>query len=265
MSGAELRLARLFGRDGGNALVIAIDHGLNFGNIAGADDAVALVERTAAAEPDGVLIAPGLLARAGHLLAHRGGPSVLVRTDFIVLDKRLERYGDLHRVLCTPAEAVRLGADAVVQYLVFGVRDGQTFADNIESIARTAAAAHAVGLPLVAEVVLWGSEVEDRDDADLLAFGCRMAAEAGADAIKTQYPGTAEGMARIVEGCPVPVLVLGGAKTDDLESLLEGTRDAVAAGARGLVYGRNIWQADDPALVARRLREIVGDDTRTMS
>jgi DhnA family fructose-bisphosphate aldolase class Ia len=258
VTGAELRLARLFGRDGGGALVIAIDHGLNFGNISGAEDAVGLVERTAAADPDGVLIAPGLLARAGHLLAHRGGPSLLVRTDFIVLDQRLERYGDLHRVLCTPDEALRLGADALVMYLVFGVRDGQTFADNLQSVARTAAAAHAVGLPLVAEVVLWGSEVEDRNDGELLAFGCRMAAEAGADAIKTQYPGTPEAMARIVDGCPAPVLVLGGAKTDDVESLLQATRDAMGAGARGLVYGRNIWQADDPAAIAGRLREIVG-------
>jgi DhnA family fructose-bisphosphate aldolase class Ia len=257
MTGAELRLARLFGHDGAGALIIAIDHGLNFGNISGAEDAVGLVERTAAAQPDGVLIAPGLLARAGHLLAYRGGPSVLMRTDFIVLDERLARYGDLHRVLCTPDEALRLGADALVMYLVFGVRDGRTFADNLQSIAHTSAAAHAVGLPLVAEVVLWGSEVEDRNDGELLAFGCRMAAEAGADAIKTQYPGTPEAMAKIVEGCPVPVLVLGGAKADDVGSLLEGTRDAVAAGARGVVYGRNIWQADDPALIAQRLRAIV--------
>ncbi len=260
MTGAELRLARLFGRYGGRTLVIAIDHGLNFGNISGGEDALALVERTAAVEPDGVLIAPGLLARGGHLLAYRGGPSVLVRTDFIVLDRRLERYGDLHRVLCTPEEALRLGADGLVMYLVFGVSDGQTFADNLQSVARTAAAAHAVGLPLVAEVVLWGSKAEDPEDGELLAFGSRMAAEAGADAIKTQYPGTPEATARIVAGCPVPVLVLGGAKTDDVESLLNATRDALTAGARGLVYGRNIWQADDPAAIARRLREIVDEE-----
>jgi DhnA family fructose-bisphosphate aldolase class Ia len=35
------------------------------------------------------------------------------------------------------------------------------------------------------------------------------------------------------------------------------TREALDAGARGIVYGRNIWHADDPEAVMRGLRAIV--------
>jgi hypothetical protein len=63
----------------------------------GAEDAIAAVEPSMASEPDGVLIAPGLLARAAHLFGRRGAASPIVRTDFLNSGPLLERCGDLHR------------------------------------------------------------------------------------------------------------------------------------------------------------------------
>jgi DhnA family fructose-bisphosphate aldolase class Ia len=84
-----------------------------------------------------------------------------------------------------------------------------------------------------------------------------MAAELGADVIKTEYTGEVEAMRRVVEGCPVPILTLGGPKTGSEEALVEATRGAISAGARGVVYGRNIWQAGDPQRVSAAVREAV--------
>jgi hypothetical protein len=103
-----------------------------------AEDAIAAVEPSMAREPDGVLIAPGLLARTAHLFGRRGAASPIVRADFLNSDPLLERYGDLHRVICTPREAAELGGDAIIMYLVFGVADGETFVDNLTAIGRTA-------------------------------------------------------------------------------------------------------------------------------
>jgi DhnA family fructose-bisphosphate aldolase class Ia len=64
-------------------------------------------------------------------------------------------------------------------------------------------------------------------------------------------------MAGLVRGCPAPVLVLGGAKADSVDALLATTRDALLAGAAGVIYGRNIWQADDPAEVGAAVRSLV--------
>lgn len=257
MGGADLRLKRLFGRGSGRSYIVAIDHGLTFGAQTGNDRGIEGVENSLEGQPDGVLISPGMLARTGHLFGHRGAPSPILRTDFIGNDERLKPYGDLHRVLCSPADAARLGADAVVMYCVFGVEHGDTFADNLAAVAHTTAEAHRVGLPLIAEVVNWGSQATDRRDADLLTFGARVAVEAGADAIKTEYTGDPETMRRLVDAVPAPVMVLGGAKLDSEEALLDMTRDALGAGAAGVVYGRNIWQADDPAKTGAAIRELV--------
>jgi len=106
-------------------------------------------------------------------------------------------------------------------------------------------------------VVAWGSQATDRQDADLLAYGARLAVEIGADIVKTEYTGDPESMARLVDGCPAPVLVLGGAKVDSLDGLLATTSDALRSGAAGVIYGRNIWQADDPAKVGAAVRSLV--------
>jgi DhnA family fructose-bisphosphate aldolase class Ia len=87
-----------------------------------------------------------------------------------------------------------------------------------------------------------------------------MAAELGASAVKTQYTGEEETMAAVVGSCPVPVLVLGGPRAGDEAALLEETRDALRAGASGVVYGRRLWQADDPGKLAAALRALVHEE-----
>ena len=257
MTGVELRMKRLFNKGSGRAYVVAIDHGMLFGVQEGSEDAIGAVEWCLATQPDGLFISPGLLARAGHLLAYRGAASPIVRLDYLTLDERTKAYGDRHRVLCTPARAARLGADAVVMYLMFGAADGETFADNLVAVGQAVGEAHELGLPLIAEVVAWGSQAADRRDADLLTYGARLAVEVGADMVKTEYTGDPESMARLVRGCPAPVLVLGGAKADSVDALLATTRDALLAGVAGVIYGRNIWQAEDPAEVGAAVRSLV--------
>ena len=259
MSGAQLRLGRLFDRDSGRSFIAAIDHGVTIGVPVGAERAIDTVERVIACEPDAVLLGPGLLDKTTHLFAFRGAPSAVLRADWIINDPRLAALdqGEAYRVLCSPGHAAELGADAFIMFLVMGVGNGAMFADNVRAIAVAAEEAHRVGLPLIVEATLWGSRIADRKDPELLAFACRTAAELGADAIKTEWTGDRATMAQVIEGCPAPVFVLGGAKAATPEPLLAATREAMAAGARGVAYGRNVWQADDPLAVSRQLREII--------
>lgn len=239
----------------------AIDHGLTIGVPEGAERAADAIGRVIGLEPDAVLLSPGMLDKAGHLFRFRGAPAALVRADFIINDPRIQYLGEQHRVLITPTDAAALGADAMLLFLVLGVGEMEkvTFADNVESVARVTQEAHRVGLPTIVEVTLWGARIpaKEKRNPELLAFGCRVAAELGADAIKTEYTGSPETMAEVIEGCPVPVLVLGGPKTNRPDDLIEATQDAMKAGAKGVVYGRNVWQADNPTQMARRLREVI--------
>ena len=255
-----MRLGRLFDRESGRSFVAAIDHGVTIGVPTGAEDALAAVERVVACEPDAVLIAPGLLAKTGDKFAFRGAPTPIVRADWLINDPRLADLGEAYRVLVSPTHAAHLGGEGFIMFLILGVEGGTMFADNVRAVAVAAEEAHKVGMPLMVEVVAWGARTTAqgrRKDADLLALGCRMAAELGADAVKTEWTGDVASMRQVVDGCPAPVLVLGGPKTDSPEPTLEATRGAMEAGAKGVVYGRNVWQADDPLAMSRQLREII--------
>ncbi|MFL5759273.1 MAG: class I fructose-bisphosphate aldolase [Thermomicrobiales bacterium] len=256
MSGARLRLGRLFNRDSGRSFIAAIDHGLTLGVPKGAERVIEAVDRVIAGEPDAVLISPGILDKAGHLFAHRGAPAMIVRCDFIINHPYVD-IGEGYRQLLTPSEALALGADAMILFLMVGAKEGSMFADNVRAVAAAAQEAHRVGLPLIVEAVLWGTRIANQRDPELLAFGSRMATELGADAIKTEYTGDPASMATIVDSCPAPVLVLGGQKSNSPSALIAATQGAMDAGAKGVIYGRNIWQADDPIAISRQLRDVI--------
>jgi len=256
LTGSDIRLGRLFQQASGRSFIIALDHGLTLGVPEGAEDIHLALDRSISGLPDGVLLSPGMARSTANHFAYREAPALIVRTDLILFHPYMDDLGEQYRVLISPTEAAALGADAITLFLMVGTSDGELFADNARAVATAAQEAHRAGLPLIVEVVLWGSRIEDKKDPDRLAFGCRIAAELGADAIKTEYTGDAASMAKIVRGCGRPVFVLGGAK-GSTQTLLDGTQLAIDAGARGVIIGRNIWQADDPAAVSADLRKII--------
>jgi class I fructose-bisphosphate aldolase len=54
--------------------------------------------------------------------------------------------------------------------------------------------------------------------------------------------------------------IAGGPAVDTDREVLEMVRGACDAGALGVMFGRNIWQRDDPAAVIDALSSIVHDD-----
>ncbi|MDP9367646.1 MAG: fructose-bisphosphate aldolase, partial [Chloroflexota bacterium] len=254
---AQLRLGRLFNKQSGRSFIAAIDHGVTIGAATGAERAIETVETVIACEPDAVLIGPGLLPKTAHLFAHRGAPAPVLRADFIINDPRLKDLGEGYRVLVSPTHAAHLGAEAFIMFLIMGPEEGTMFVDNVRAISQAAEEAHKIGLPLIVEAVLWGSRIKDKRDADLLTWACRTAAELGADAIKTEWTGDVASMAKLIESVPAPVLVLGGPKSDNPETVIDATRGAMEAGAKGVTYGRNLWGADDPRQMGQRLREVI--------
>ena len=256
MSGIGVRLGRLFRKDSGRSFMVAFDRTLLEGPSPHAADASATLDRILATRPEAVLIGPGLIKQFGTKFGHAGAPSIVARIDYPMVAEFRQAGTELYRMVLDPEHAAQLGADAAVMCLIDGFEDPQNAADNIAAVAEAAHRCHDVGLPLIVEAVLWGGRNADQQDAERLAVTSRIAAELGADAIKTQYPGSIEGMQRIAGSCPVPVLVLGGAARDGA-GVERMTTDAIAGGARGVIFGRNVWQRDDVGPVAEMLHRLV--------
>jgi len=63
--------------------------------------------------------------------------------------------------------------------------------------------------------------------------------------VKVPYTGSPETFKDVVEGCPIPVVIAGGSKLSD-EDTLKMVEGAMNAGAAGLSMGRNAFQHEDP-------------------
>jgi 3-hydroxy-5-phosphonooxypentane-2,4-dione thiolase len=146
-------------------------------------------------------------------------------------------------------DAVRLNVSAVsISIFVGTAHEKQT----LMSLAKLVDEGEETGMPVVA-ITAVGKELEKRD-ARYLALACRLAAEIGAHVVKTYY---CEGFSKVVEGCPVPIVVAGGPKLNTEVDAFQLAHDALQAGAIGVDMGRNIWQNDHPVAMIRAIRAIV--------
>lgn len=256
MTGTALRLGRLF-RASGRAFVTAFDHGTTLRMPMSGPGPREVLSTIVDGGPDGVLLSAGMLTSNVDLFARRGAPVPIVRADWTVVDEEWKAdSGEFHRVVVTPAEAAAMGAGAICMYLIGGPATGEMFAGNVAAVAKAAHEAGRVGLPLIVEATLWGTRHADKKDPEAIQHMCRIAYELGADAIKTEYTGDVDSMRQVISSVGVPVLTLGGAKgaTDTVEA---AARDAIAAGAKGLIFGRNVWGADDPIATTKTLLDVV--------
>jgi len=112
------------------------------------------------------------------------------------------------------------------------------------------------GIPVMA-VTAVGKEL-DRRDSRYLALCCRICAELGAKVVKTYW--CDDGFDKVVNGCPVPVVMAGGPQAETEVEVLEFVHDGIQNGSIGINLGRNVWQSDYPVPMIRALRHIVHEN-----
>jgi putative autoinducer-2 (AI-2) aldolase len=108
------------------------------------------------------------------------------------------------------------------------------------------------GIPVMA-VTAVGKELEKRD-ARYLGLCCRICAELGASVVKTYW---CEDFDKVVEGCPVPVVMAGGPRCETVLEVMEFVHDGIQKGAIGINLGRNVWQHQYPVAMMKALRAII--------
>lgn len=259
VSGIAVRQGRLFDSQSGNAIVVALDHGLFMGPIAGLHRSDQVAQRLLDGGADAIQCPPGLASEVALLVAERPTKSLIFRLD----TTNVWRSGAFAPTpgfwapVATPSDAVRAGADVAVSFLIVGWADDAMEAANLRQLGTWARECSDLGMPLMIEPLPVGPGIVNENDPALVSTVCRMAKELGATIIKCNYTGDRESFARIVEDTSVPVLMRGGPRTDSDAHHLQMVSDAIGAGARGVVIGRNVFQADDPVEVLKSLRKVV--------
>ncbi len=253
LDGRGIRWGRLFGE--GRAVIIAVDHGMFDGPLPGLEDLPATVGAINPAV-DGVLLAPGMLRHCGRFFAAPRRPLAVVRLNWNTVycfdwgyrsGQSAEAYG--------VEEALREGMDIALVSLTLHTGSEERDAANAAVFARLTAAAHALGVPVIGEYFPVGHLEMAPDELHAnVRLGSRIAAELGADAIKTFYT---QDFAAVTSACPVPVLGLGAEKLPTPRQALQLAEAEVAAGAGGVVFGRNALQVPDPFAFQAALVEVV--------
>ncbi|WP_254447893.1 class I fructose-bisphosphate aldolase [Ruegeria arenilitoris] len=249
----------------GGCLDVAVDHGVcnepSF--MVGLEDMAAVMDTLINAKPDAVQCAYG----QADLLQSRpekDKPALVMRIDMG------NPYNDTrHRVMWSMLQnadepiigALEMDAAAVVVNLFMLPDEPELFRQCVENISRVRAACSKYGMPLMIEpLVMLSNDVRGGyqvdGNAEKIVTLVRLASEMGADIIKADPTENAEDFHRVVEAARVPVLVRGGGK-EDLKNVLMKSAALMAQGAQGMVYGRNVYQHDNPRAVVAALMALI--------
>jgi DhnA family fructose-bisphosphate aldolase class Ia len=249
-------MSRLFG-DSRNAVIVAADHGQTLGPVDGLQDFQDAMHKLK--EADGVLLAPFMSRFSGEVFHGKGAPAMVLRLNWCTGLALAWGYAGSKTVsLVTVEEALALGADLVLANLTLQTGDEGTDAENARVFGRIVAEKERLGVPLIGEVFP-SDPVRRRLTSDEwhshIRTVVRIAVELGADMIKTYYTG--DRWHEVCEGVQVPVFGLGSEKTARSIDALDLARREIAAGARGVVFGRNVVQHSRPDRFLAALKEVV--------
>lgn len=259
----KARMNRLF-RNGG-CLDVAIDHGVcnepSF--LIGLEDMPQTVEKLVEAGPDAIQMVYGQ-ADLLQQRPERDKPALVMRIDMgnpynstrhRTMWSQLQNYND------PIIGALEMDAACVVVNLFMLPDEPELFRQCVENISRVRADCHRFGMPLMIEPLVMlpndvrgGYQVDG--DAEKIVTLVRLASEMGADIIKADPTSNPQDFHRVIEAARCPVLVRGGGR-EDLRNVLAKSAALMAQGANGLVYGRNIYQHDNPKAVVAALMAII--------
>lgn len=239
--GLKNRLSKIIKPDTGKTVMLAVDHGYFLGPTTGLE------------EPE-KMITP-LLPYADTLMPTRGVLRTCINPEYdipIVL-----RVSGGNSIICKDLsnEGITVAIEDAIRLNVAGLALSIYIGSEYEhqtliNLARLVDKGQRYGIPVLA-VTAVGKDMAR--DARYLGLACRIAAEIGANFVKTYY---CEDFKKVVQNTPVPLVIAGGKKIPEKEAL-ELAFNAVQAGAAGVDMGRNIFQSESPVAMIQAVRKVV--------
>jgi len=241
--GIKNRLARIIKPQTGRTVMLAVDHGYFLGPTKKLESVSKTIEPLMD-YADALMLTRGALrtsvdpeASMPIVLRVSGGSSIIGE--------------DLSNEVITTSieDAIRLNVSAIALSIFVG---SEYESQTLESLAMLVNMGQEFGIPVLA-VTAVGKELSKRDSR-FLSLACRIAAEFGASFVKTYY---CEDFEKVVESCPVPIVIAGGPKLETELDAFEMAHAAINKGAVGVDMGRNIWQNNNPVAMMKAVRAVV--------
>ena len=259
----KVRLNRLM--KNGRCLDVAIDHGVcnepSF--MVGLEDVEAVVRSLVDAGPDAIQMNYGQ-SDVLQTLPGENRPALVMRVD-MGNPYNKERHRAMWAVMQNETDpilpALRMDAACVVVNLFMLPDEPDLFRQCVQNISKLGNDCEKYGMPLMIEPLVMqpnsarGGYLVDGDPAKVPTL-VRLARELGADIIKADPTDDPNDFHHVVQAARCPVLVRGGGKAE-LRTVFDNSAALMAQGAHGMVYGRNIYQHDNPKAVVAALMAMI--------
>ncbi len=260
----KVRINRLF-NESGNCLDVAIDHGAfnEYSFLDGLEDMDSVVKQLVDAGPDAIQMNYGQ-ADVLQTIPGKRKPALVMRTDAgNPYNAQKHRY-----MFNIPAHfedpvlaAVQMDAACVVVNLLLLPDEPELHMQTVRNIAKIRELCTHYGMPLMIEPLVMAPNDERggyqvNGDKSLIVPLVRQARELGADIIKADPTDNPEDYHEVLAAARCPVLVRGGGKKS-IDVVFKEAHAFLAQGARGLVYGRNIYQHPNPQRIVKAFMAMI--------
>ena len=237
--GMKNRLSRIIKPQSGHCVMLAVDHGY-FGNVPGQ------LKSFGGLKPlfkyaDALMLTRGMLRDC--VPPEQDIPIVLRVSAGASMLKELSNES----INVEIDDMLRLNVSAITCSIFIG---GEFEKDSLMNLSKLVNFGQLYGIPTLA-VTAVGRDMAR--DARYLGMASRMAAEMGATFVKTYF---CDEFDKVVEMCPVPIVIAGGKKIPEQEALTMAY-NGISAGAVGVDMGRNIFQSEDPVAMIQAVRAVV--------
>jgi fructose-bisphosphate aldolase/2-amino-3,7-dideoxy-D-threo-hept-6-ulosonate synthase len=241
MLGKEIRLDRIWDRKTKKSVIIPMDHGISEGPMKGIINLGESIDKVAKGGANAVIGHMGMALRA-HRHENEGRDVGLML--HLSASTRVNPVDTNEKVLVNSVEtALKLGADGVSVHVNVG---SQHESDQLSDLGLVSQKCVEWGVPLLGMMYPRGEGLTaDEKSADMVSLAARVGSEIGCDIVKTYYTGDPDSFAKVTEGSMVPVMIAGGSKGSDRDTL-EMVWGAMKGGGSGVSMGRNAFQHEDP-------------------
>jgi len=251
--GKEIRLSRLFDKKSGKIVIITVDHAIAHGIMPGIRNISQTLAKITAGQPNAVTVHKGLALKYYNMFIKNAVCLICKLSSFSPYDPSYDTY------FTEIKEAIKLGADAVACGASIGDKRQNEMLKIISYLSKEC---DEYGIPLIVHIYPKGDLIKEEDyyKVENIMYAARVAAELGADIVKTWYPESPDTFKQVIEACPVPVVIAGGPYSKDVIQFLSMVKCAINNGAAGVAIGRNVWASKDPTLMVKALKMIVHEN-----
>jgi DhnA family fructose-bisphosphate aldolase class Ia len=254
MSGKDLRIRKLFGEKK-NLVISALDHVMEYGDQPGIEDAGRAIQNCMGT--DALLLPRHMLKRHWELFTAENAPMPVIRINWTsAFYYPLDYRRGYTRIAASIEEAVEAGADLAICSLFLENEDEEMETENVAIFCEVVRQTERLGIPLIGECYVVEHQEKTPEEVHLkVKRVVRVMAELGADLIKCFYTG--DRFQEVVDNTPVPVFTIGAEKLDTDLAVLQKAHNSAVRGARGIIFGRNIFMAEEPGKLIEALNQVI--------